>query len=251
MMAKKSAVLLPMKLVNELGKVQRVVVLTGAAMSAESGIPSFQSTQNSSWAKYDPKELATLEAFQRNPSLVWEWHNWQRELVKKAEPNPGHLALVEMQDYVPEFTLITQNVDGLHQRADSKPVIELYGNLNRAECINDGNLVDIQLDSKGELPHCPDCGGLLRPKVVWSEESPHEDALNQAMESISQCDLFFIIGISSLTQPANSLALKAFEHGAKVIEISSEYAPLPSHVDTIMYGEPSQILPALMMDCLY
>ncbi len=248
---KRAAVFLPPKLAYELKKVQRVVVLTGTNMSTESGIPNFSDAQMGSWAKYDPKELASLEAFQHNPRLVWDWYTLQRELVAKAEPNPGHLALVQMQDYVPEFTLITQNIDGLHQRANSKDVIELYGNLMQTKCADEGHLID-GWPVIGEIPpRCPSCDGMLRPDVVWPEESLPEYALDQAIKATQQCDLFFSIGTCNLTHQAASLPLIAHEHGAKVFEISSEYTPLNSHVNTIMYGEASRILPALMMDCLY
>ncbi len=244
-----TAAFLPPKLAYELKNGKRVVVLTGTDMSAESGIPTFSDAQTGAWAKYDPKELASLEAFQRNPRLVWDWYTLQRESVAKAEPSPGHLALVQMQNYVPEFTLITQNVDGLHQRANSKSVIELYGNLTRTKCADEGHLVDSWSAIDEIPPRCPDCGGMLRPDVVWPEESLPEDALDQAMKATQQCDLFFNIGTSNLTHPADSLPLIAYEHGAKVFEITPRGAPLTPHLDTIMFGTASRILPALMNKC--
>jgi len=241
----KDTVILIKELAHKLKEAQKVVVLTGAGTSAESGVPTFRDAQTGLWAKYDPTELATPEAFQRNPRLVWEWYSWRRELVTKAKPNPGHLALVQMQKYVPELILITQNVDNLHQRAGNKAVIELHGNLLRTKCAEGGYLVSSWPPTEEVPPRCPNCGELLRPDVVWFGEMLPKDALVQALTASRQCDLFFSIGTSSLVHPAASLPLEALKHGAKVVEINPEATPLTSQVD-IVYGKAGNVLPTLM-----
>ena len=156
-------------LLTALREAQHVCVLTGAGISAESGVPTFRDAQSGLWAKYDPLDLATPEAFLRDPELIWRWYRWRRELVAKAEPNPGHLALVKLAQLVPRFTLVTQNVDGLHQRAGSTDVIEFHGNLFADRCFVEGCIVDPSTDETEEaVPVCAGCGGHLRPGVVWS-----------------------------------------------------------------------------------
>src|SRR5690606_17163074 len=132
---------IPQSLVEQLQQAQHVVVLTGAGISAESGIPTFREAQTGLWAQYDPQELATPEAFRRQPQLVWEWYTWRRELIGQAKPNPGHFALAEMARHVPQFSLITQNIDNLHQDAGSQAVLELHGNIRRTKCFREGTLV--------------------------------------------------------------------------------------------------------------
>jgi len=148
-------IVIPSDLVEKLREAKRVAILTGAGTSAESGVPTFRQAQTGLWAQYDPQELATPQAFQRNPRLVWEWYAWRRELVSQAEPNPGHLALAELERYVPRLTLITQNVDGLHTRAGSTSVIELHGNIMRTKCFDDDQVVT-EWEATDELPpRCP------------------------------------------------------------------------------------------------
>src|SRR6185503_17759328 len=144
--------------------------LTGACVSAESGVPTFRDAQTGLWAKYSPQELATPRAFKRNPRLVWEWYEYRRNLVAGAQPNAAHEALARMEKLFPEFHLITQNIDGLHHRAGSQNVIELHGNITRTRCFDEGTIVSKWNDSGDVPPKCPRCGGLLRPDVVWFEE---------------------------------------------------------------------------------
>ncbi|OQY47740.1 MAG: NAD-dependent protein deacylase [Candidatus Parabeggiatoa sp. nov. 2] len=237
---------IPAELVEELRTAQRVVVLTGAGTSAESGVPTFRDAQTGLWARYDPTELATPEAFRRNPRLVWEWYTWRRELVAKAAPNPGHLALVQMQARVPELTLITQNIDGLHQRAGSQQIIELHGNLARTKCADNGYLVESWPPTEEVPPHCPRCGGLLRPDVVWFGEPLSKKTLLQAITAVRQCDLVFSVGTSSLVHPAASLPFEALEQGAKLVEINPDETPLTPHVHFVLYGKAGEILPTLV-----
>ncbi len=162
---------IPTELIEALRKAARVTALTGAGISAESGVPTFRDAQTGLWAKYRPEELATTEAFRRNPRLVWDWYTWRRERVAQAHPNPGHLALAEMEKRVPQFTLVTQNVDGLHRRAGSRNVIELHGNIMRTKCFHEDIMVEAWADTGETPPSCPHCGGPLRPDVVWFGEA--------------------------------------------------------------------------------
>ncbi len=198
------------------------------------------------WQKYNPQELATPQAFQQNPRLVWEWYTWRRELVAKAQPNPGHLALVEMERRFPQFTLITQNVDGMHQRAGNTNVIELHGNLNRNKRFDDHVIVETWDDTGDIPPRCPQTGSLLRPDVVWFGEMLPEEALDRATTIARNCDVFFSIGTSGLVQPAASLPYMAMQAGAMLVVINLD-TPLYSSPQTYyLKGASGIILPALV-----
>ncbi|MEM8816463.1 MAG: NAD-dependent deacylase [Pseudomonadota bacterium] len=199
---------------------RHVCVLTGAGMSAESGVPTFRDAQSGLWAKYDPFELATPEAFAANPERVWDWYQYRRKLVARAEPNRGHIALVELAALVPELTLVTQNVDGLHQRAGSPDVIEFHGNLFENRCFAEGTVVQ-SVDSE-RLPYCPRCGSAVRPGVVWFGENIPEAALERASAGASACDLFLAIGTSAQVFPAAGLIDAARRAGATVAEINPQ-----------------------------
>lgn len=237
---------LPPDLINLLRAAKHIAVLTGAGVSAESGIPTFREAQTGLWAQYDPQDLATPEAFVRNPKLVWEWYAWRRELVSRAQPNPGHIALAQMAKHVPRFTLITQNVDGLHQLAGSRAVIELHGNLQRIKCFREDSVIDEWVDTGEVPPRCPRCGDRLRPDVVWFGEMLPREALQAASDAATTCDLFFSIGTSGLVEPAASLARLAMQHGAKVIEINPVATPLTSMVTYALQAPSGQVLPALV-----
>lgn len=223
-----------------------VAVLTGAGISAESGVPTFREAQTGLWAQYDPQELATPQAFQRNPKLVWEWYAWRRELVSQAQPNPGHLALVELAALVPKFTLITQNVDGLHQRAGSQNVVCLHGNITETKCYAHDHMVPQWPASAAVPPTCPTCGSWLRPNVVWFGENLPVAALNTAVAAAQSCDLFFTIGTSALVQPAASLPLRAAERGATLVEVNPQPTPLTRLADFVLTGPAGLVLPALL-----
>jgi NAD-dependent deacetylase len=223
-----------------------VAVLTGSGISAESGVPTFRDAQTGLWAKFKPEELATPEAFQRQPKLVWEWYAWRRELVARAQPNAGHLALVELERRLPAFTLLTQNVDGLHQRAGSPNVIELHGNLTRTKCFEENVVVD-KWEQTGDVPpKCPRCGGRLRPDVVWFNETLPEEAIARAVEASRQCDFFLSIGTSSQVYPAASLPFDALERGATVVEINPNPTPLTPHATFVLHGQAGSILSELV-----
>jgi len=237
---------IPPELINALRSARAVVVLTGAGTSAESGVPTFRDAQTGLWAKYRPEELATPQAFRRNPQLVWEWYAWRRELVAQAAPNPGHLALAELEQRVPQFTLITQNVDGLHQRAGSRNVIELHGNINRTKCFDEGTIIASWPPTAEVPPRCPRCGGYLRPDVVWFGEELPPQALQAAFEATQRSDVFISIGTSGLVQPAASLPYEALRRGATVIEINPNETPLTASAQVTLAGPSGQILPRLV-----
>jgi len=239
------------QLIERLKQARRIVVLTGAGTSAESGVPTFRDAQTGLWANYNPAELASPEAFKRNPKLVWDWYSWRRETVLAAQPNAGHYALVQMARHVPNFHLITQNVDGLHQRAGSERVIELHGNITRIRCEHCQHSIDLtqqNLDSlklsDTEPPRCTSCNHYHRPDVVWFGESLPIQALQQAEQFAQSCDVFFSIGTSSTVYPAAALPLYATK--AVVVEINRDKTPLTQETDFVLQGASGEILPALV-----
>ena len=237
---------IPPELIDRLRRAHQVAVLTGAGISAESGVPTFREAQTGLWARYNPEELATPDAFQRNPKLVWEWYTWRQQRVRQAEPNAGHCALVEMEQRIAEFTLITQNVDGLHRRAGSHQILELHGNLFRAKCFSEDRPVESWPDSEEIPPRCPRCGGLLRPDVVWFGEMLPAATLRAAEHAAATAELFFSIGTSALVYPAADLPFAALNAGAAVVEINPQPTPLSPHVTFSLNGAAGQILPALI-----
>jgi NAD-dependent deacetylase len=235
----------PPALLTALRKARRVAVLTGAGVSAESDVPTFRDPQGL-WASFKPEELATPEAFRRNPKLVWEWYDGRRQRLHTVIPNPGHLALAEMEQRVPEFTLVTQNVDGLHQRAGSRRVIELHGNITRTKCFNEDTLVD-KWEETGEVPpRCPHCGGLLRPDVVWFGEMLPIEAIKEAEQASESCDVFFSVGTSTLVYPAAGLPFAALSADAVVVEVNPQATPLTESASFSLRGASGRVLPALV-----
>ncbi len=236
---------LPDGLLAALRASQSVCVLSGSGASAESGVPTFREARSGLWAQYDPHELATPAAFQRDPALIWRWYRWRRDLVAGVEPNPGHHALVRLAALVPALTIVTQNVDGLHQRAGSVGVIEYHGNLFENRCFVEGCIV-ADADMSAAVPVCPGCGGLLRPGVVWFGEAIPEPVLQAAAAAVGGCDLFFSIGTSSLVWPAAGLAEAARQQGVTVVEINPDVTPLSSHSDFCLQGKSGEVLPELV-----
>jgi len=237
---------IPQSLIDTLCTSERVAVLTGAGISAESGIPTFREAQTGLWAQYNPEELATPGAFRRNPRLVWEWYQWRRGLVAKAQPNPGHLALAVMEAQVADFTLITQNVDGLHQRAGSRNVLELHGNLTRDKCFERGCVLEAGEQLAGSPPRCPHCGGYLRPDVVWFGESLPEEALHCALQASQNTQVFLSVGTSAIVHPAASLPEYALGVGAVVVEINPAETPLTQRATYVLQGPAGEVLPQLV-----
>jgi NAD-dependent deacetylase len=233
-------------LIRTLKTAKRIAALTGAGISAESGVPTFRDAQTGLWARFDPEELATPEAYRRDSRLVWEWYTWRRQLISKAQPNPGHFALAELEELVPQMTLITQNIDGLHRLAGSCNVIELHGNINRNKCFEEGSLVDSWQETGEVPPRCPHCGGKLRPDVVWFGESLPQEALESTMAAARSCEVFLSIGTSSVVQPAASLPLIALEQGAVLVEINPEETPLTQWTTYVLRGPSGEVLPSLI-----
>ena len=227
----------------------RLLILTGAGMSAESGVPTFRDAQTGLWARYKAEDLATPEAFERDPAMVWGWYQWRRQLVAQARPNAGHLALAMLERELAErCTIVTQNVDGLHQLAGATRVVELHGNLMRSICsITRLPIAEAQLSAPSAQPptspHHPQ--GRARPDVVWFGEALPEAALKQAIAATESCAVCLVVGTSGMVYPAAQLPMLAREHGAFVVEINIERSALSSHVDLFVQSSAAQALPLL------
>jgi NAD-dependent deacetylase len=235
----------PVDFIRFLTSATRVVVLTGAGVSQESGLRTFRDAQDALWAQYKPEDLASPEAFARDPKLVWDWYAWRREAIKGVRPNPGHYALVEMENRIPAFTLITQNVDGLHRFAGSRNVLELHGNIQRVRCAECGTFTETWGDDTESVPLCVVCGGMLRPDVIWFGEALPRAELEAAVKASRSCHVYFSIGTSGVVQPAASLAYAARNNGSVVVEINAEPTPLTPKVDFAFHGKSGEILPDL------
>lgn len=226
-----------------LADAQNVIVLTGAGVSAESGVPTFRG-HDGLWKSHRTEDLARPDAFRAHPELVWEFYNWRRELVGGCEPNPAHLALVEMERQIGDFLLITQNVDGLHARAGSRKLIEMHGSLWQVRC----TVCTHAREDRSELPplpECPVCGHLLRPGVVWFGEPLVPGVLKVAIDRITKAEVFISIGTSSLVQPAASFHQLARDHGAVTVEINEEPTPNTGMMDFALHSRAGEILPEL------
>lgn len=233
-------------LVKRLKSAKKVAVLTGAGVSAESKIPTFRDAMTGLWAKYEPTELATPQAFARDPKLVWDWYAWRRELVADAAPNPGHEAIARMETLFDDFLLITQNVDSLHQRAGSTKLVELHGNISRVKCSREHVVVTPIPESDQTPPPCPHCGAHLRPDVVWFGESLPMKALEAAQQAAANCDVFFSVGTSAVVEPAASLIFFALNNGADTVEVNPNPTGQAHLVHHTLMGPSGQALPALL-----
>ena len=224
-----------------------IAVLTGAGISAESGIPTFRGAAGL-WKQFRPEELATPEAFARDPQTVWEWYHWRRKLIAEAKPNAGHLALARLEQWVPKFTLVTQNVDGLHQAAGSKAVLELHGSIWKLRCTQCGHeWFDRDVPEGRQLLYCQ-CGGMARPAVVWFGEGLPPDVWRWAEQAVGSCDLLLVIGTSAVVYPAAGLVPLARSFGVKIIEINLEASPISSSVHAQLTGRAGEILPELVQE---
>jgi NAD-dependent deacetylase len=243
-------------IITGLRNATRVVILTGAGVSAESGIPTFRDKQTGLWENFDATELATPYAFERDPALVWGWYEWRRAAVFNAQPNRAHRAIVTIADHVPQFTLITQNVDDLHERAGSRDVLHLHGELSRPYCENCrqpyAHPTEIpQLPPAGariDPPRCVSCGAKIRPGVVWFGERLPDDAWDSARDAAQGCDLFLVCGTSSIVQPAASLTDIADEAGATTIQVNPNPTGADGSVTFILRGSAGMVLPQLVAD---
>ncbi len=265
------------RVIHRLRDSRHVAVFTGAGISAESGIPTFRDRFEGLWAKYDPQDVATPDAFRANPQFVWDWHVYLADTVRKASPNAGHAAVAQLQYLVPRLTVITQNIDNLHQAAGSRAVLELHGNLFRLKSFIDPDelfagdrspiicpvcdgyalsetcdpyagredLAAIELKA-GPIPRCPGCGALLRPDIVWFGEPLDPDILEDAWLAAEVCDAMICIGSSLLVEPAASIPWRAHRRGAMVIEINPEPTSLSQVADASLIGGAATILPQLV-----
>jgi len=241
----------PRTLVHALGKARSVVVLTGAGVSAESGIPTFRDAMEGLWSRYDAYTLATPEGFERDPALVTKWYDWRRTLCAKAQPNPAHHALARLQAELErrqrQFTLVTQNVDRLHQAAGSTGVIELHGTLWVWRCTGCGEECEERsVPFREHPPKCAACGRNRRPAVVWFGETLPSDALNRARLRTEVCDLFFSIGTSSIVYPAAGLLDTAIARKVNTVEINPEATAAGDYVHWTLQGKAGEIMPVLV-----
>ncbi len=237
---------IPAGLLESLRQAGKVVFLTGSGVSAESGVPTFRDEMTGLWARYRPEDLATREAFRRDPMLVWNWYRERRRHVAAAQPNAAHYAVARLQELLPGALLVTQNVDGLHQRAGSRDVLEFHGNLFRNSCRDCGHQM---LDPDPELeqpPACPRCGHPMGPGVVWFGEAIPEDALKLAWRASAVADVFFSIGTSGLVFPAADLVEVARWGGATIAEVNTAVTPLSDSADYILRGPAGMIMPRLV-----
>jgi len=233
------------QLIEILLKAERVVILTGAGISAESGIPTFRGEEGL-WKKYRAEQLATPTAFAHDPHLVWEWYDWRRGIINSKNPNPGHITLAKWEKIFPSFTVITQNIDGFHQKAGSVDVLELHGNIWKMRCTQKDTLWENHEVPLKEIPPiCSECGALLRPHVVWFGESLDPATLTRAFQISSQCHVMFVVGTSAVVQPAASLPFSAADAGAHIVEINPQPTTLTSIVNFSFRGKSGEILPTI------
>jgi NAD-dependent deacetylase len=232
---------------------RRLVVLTGAGISKESGIPTFRDALDGLWATYDPQQLATPRAFRRNPKQVWDWYHYRRGLLADAQPNPGHYAIAELDDLLPQVVVITQNIDGLHHKAGSQDVIPVHGDIRLdkcfANCQGDPTYVDISTltwDPDAGPPRCPHCGDYVRPAVVWFEEHLPAAALERAYKLSATADVMLVVGTSGTVQPAASLPFLAYQNRALVIEVNPEPTPISMIAHWHLSGPSGLVLPQVV-----
>jgi len=232
--------------VKILGKARSLVVSTGAGMSKESGIPTFRDAPNALWENFDPMQLATREGFESDPPLVWRWYADRRKMISKANPNPGHKAIAELESLIDDVVVITQNIDNLHHEAGSTNMIEVHGNIFRYKCFDREHPVE-SLPKGGAIPPRCKCGSFIRPAVVWFGEMLPEDAIGRAYRVLSACDTMLVVGTSGTVFPAAGFPAVAREAGAKIIEVNPEETPVTLEADVFLRGPAGEILPELVL----
>lgn len=224
----------------------RTVILTGAGVSAESGIPTFRDPQDGLWARYRAEDLATPEAFARDPRLVWQWYQWRREAIAAAKPNAAHLAIAALDRLLPGLALVTQNVDGLHQQAGSRSVLELHGNIHRNRCSRENRLIDMDARGTSKPPRCPSCGANIRPDVVWFGEPLPPQILAASQAAAANCDLLIAVGTSSMVLPAADLIALARSAGAGFAEVNPQETLVSSQADICLRMPAGEAFPAVL-----
>src|SRR5574340_488543 len=228
---------------DKLRESKKIVFVTGAGISQESGIPTFRG-KDGLWRRYDPMKLATIDAFYEDPKLVWEWYEERRQNILNASPNPGHVTMAELEKYR-QVSVLTQNIDGLHQRAGSKNVYELHGSIITIKCTS-CDFKDIISSSFSELPPICKCGSILRPDVVWFGESLPQDVWQAAISEASSCDIMIVVGTSLAVSPANLLPVYAKQNGAILIEVNPEETPMSGSMDISIRSSAAKALPELV-----
>ena len=232
-------------LASQIKRARRLTIMTGAGVSAASGIPTFRGP-GGVWRTYRAEELATPQGFARDPKLVWEWYDWRRSAIAEAEANAGHRALAEIERRVPQFTLVTQNVDGLHDRAGSRNLLKVHGDIWTVRCtLCERERRDLRPRIEPLPPLCS-CGAMERPGVVWFGEGLPEDVWEEAVRATKASDLFLVIGTSAVVHPAAGLVNLAKSSGAKVVEINVDDTPVSSTVDVCWRASAAAALPALL-----
>jgi NAD-dependent deacetylase len=238
--------MLTQKLLSRLKNASAVTALTGAGISADSGIPTFRG-KDGIWENQKVEELATPQALENNPDLFWKFYNWRKKSINDVKPNLGHYSLVDFERIYEDFLLVTQNVDNLHQTAGNEKIVELHGNIFHTKCSKCNKIHDVPLSADPQIPTCKFCGGKLRPDVVLFGENLDENNLRKAQEAAAGCEIFFSIGTSSIVEPAASLPYLAKANGSYVVEINAEETPLSEHVDECLRGSTGKLLPALVI----
>ncbi len=237
---------IPEEIISRTLSSRRAVFFTGAGISAESGIPVFRG-KDGIWNKLKPEELANFNAFLRNPQMVWEWYDHRKKIIHESKPNAAHNSISELQGLLNEVVVITQNIDNLHRRAGSKIVYELHGNIEKNYCIKCRKRYDDELEFTGSVPKC-ECGGLIRPDIVWFGEYLPADQFKAAENAATDCDIFFVVGTSAIVFPAASLIYEAKENGAYTVEINLERTEISTQVDESLSGKAGEILPDLLKE---
>jgi NAD-dependent deacetylase len=231
-------------LIDKLSESDSIVFFTGAGISSESGIPTFRG-KDGIWNKLRPEELANFNAFIRNPEMVWEWYNHRKKIIHESQPNPAHLTIAEMQNHFSNVTVVTQNIDNLHRRAGSKTIFELHGNIERNYCINCKKFYNEELDFSKGVPKC-ECGGLIRPDVVWFGEYLPEDQFLGGEKAAINSDVFFVVGTSAVVYPAAGMVYTARQSGSTIVEINIEETPFSSIADYSYFGKAGEVLPVIL-----
>lgn len=230
--------------IQKLKHAKKIVFFTGAGISAESGIATFRGADGI-WNKMKPEELASFDAFMKNPNLVWEWYQHRREIIHKVQPNAGHHAIAEFEKYF-DVTVVTQNIDNLHKRAGSTKIHELHGNIERNYCVDCYESYNTNLEFTNQAPRCEKCGGLVRPDVVWFGEMLPQDELEAGDKAAAWSDICFVVGTSAVVYPAAYIPISAKKGGSYLVEINIERTELSRSVDYSIFGKSGEILPRIL-----